>query len=1354
MQFGMSQSPYRRHGDASRSPVPEPQESNRSTWTRSSPQSRSRDLRKDRKRRQDGSPPQTKQPMRFSLSYCSSPLPSVHHTSSVRISSVSPVPREVNTTTTRKNARSHNVRGAEDSPLERTERSIHGTPPLRKRVRKENGVKSATKELRSSSAHPGESHTTVKELAGIASVLEYEARPPAAWTRESLVVLPEPQLSTPQRQSEFSLPQFTPSREAMKKMRLATPPQPSLCNAEFSRPRPVASHSVDVDTVPVFTSLLNCLSPTPAEVPVPTESYAEVTSLTPRSPPKGNGSPVPTTDNLIYSVSIASAEKRPCGCTRPSPTSNSAVRHHGTRTMSPQPVPALHSPNHDRCPGPSPHSLSSKQSEAAAVAPPPYSPSPWPTTENIINSIKVLGEQKRRGDAECTEEQDSNESLLFVPRVQRVSSPHLTPTHVLHSMQASVDKARRHLASPCGESRASPTSVALEKELTHGSCTHRSPYGSGGDRTRQRPPDDSGSPQPTADRLIESLEVTAENTRRMGEPALSRTNTDVGVDDGVAPSPAPTRCDLESSTLAATDKRGKQQAQSTFYGASSTVTQSHITVSMQVLQPSTVPDRSTAREPHRSSDGVHVHLSLSTEEAEAFKDSTLDTAFTCLRRSTPLSPQTKSSSTGTAASVEENRTVATTVNNRVAVLSPLPSREGSDDSTSLNSAAKTYDLSPVSDESAVAPLESFSNQLSKSQSTSSEDDAAEGSQEDQQQLKECLGCGRATPIIQEETDAPDDIPSEGQQPSEAPTASQALSMPSEVFKPCISAPPTPAMPYLPEKFLELQRDVKAISEGRSRTSARINSPRCSISALPLELPPRHSVDAAAGAVEVPTTVDSLPYKEMDATRARRCSLILVNGAAGVGYRPVIQEPHMPLPDPLVASPMVSIPRVSPPPRGPAVKADKATDPVSFAMFPDSESASVAGNPPSLSPLPRPVLLMSQVGGAAKAFLSNPPAVVPGVLENPAPQGMPNVSSSAPLSLTPREGRSTPYPRGSHVLATKNEMDISDDAWSLDNQTIVVSAEGSCVVRTLHLPANYGKRSRGDATPEKVVEPPGTAEKSVACEPKMRLSSGRRSTVERLIDMLPPDVVDEVIGGRSDTMESSQSMLSLRHSGDSCTIGNSDATEGRPSIVQRVPQRPRTADYDHNYGMRHLDEVAQISTRKYSKSANKRNRQKIKNEMTSNPEQSGAQENHIPQKSHRPTRSSPGQGSGSPPVSSESLAPPSVTSPVVAKREFRLVSTRLSEELKKAVFLQSPVESTVYYTLPEAETSAPVRTKKKRDRDNGVNLSRTSQEVIQNSLPLADPLFETVSTKLRKKKHKLSPKIMNTLALTKRPRKKK
>ncbi|CCW62777.1 unnamed protein product [Phytomonas sp. EM1] len=476
------------------------------------------------------------------------------------------------------------------------------------------------------------------------------------------------------------------------------------------------------------------------------------------------------------------------------------------------------------------------------------------------------------------------------------------------------------------------------------------------------------------------------------------------------------------------------------------------------------------------------------------------------------------------------------------------------------------------------------------------------------------------------------------------------------------------LPFLPPQFYQLEKDIKAISEGR------LCSVTLSMSPIPPSKRTREAPQVGRGSIVIPYTkreaamgVSPCPTAgdESAAKPLRRSSLILAEGGPYLSCYTPLQEPHRPLSMPCrsTSPPPIQIPRtLAPPPplprppsaadldhpipqtlpgstfalaekEAPAPMVESPT-PVPPCILPDSKRT-----PAPLSHLPRPVPLSSQIH--RQPLYPNSPirgvgrhaphSRLPFSEGNQTAVEVPPARAQAtplPFSLSPREGRSTPYPRGSIILTVNSPEDdteseiISRTSGDATNHTtpsgvkleagirspvLLVSPERASPVNTPQvsddvpaqapLSSSKGSPQLQSDHPSQHVDPIPHDTSSSFATPQSRQQnrpsgevsgttgsqstpkrptqhSGRLSQVDRLMKMLPDDAVAaiETSVSKCSTAKSS-GKKSSKSTGVQDTPSSSDmqipshvaeASNVSDSIAQRIAQNPRKKTENYSY----------------------------------------------------------------------------------------------------------------------------------------------------------------------------------------------
>lgn len=1391
--------------------------------------------------RREPAPPLVSQPpMRFSLSYRPTPTPAVAMNASLRTTSVSPAPLQVNQMSACSRSRSQLGKRI------RSPRSTSPGPPVQRKRRGEDNNADARGSWQVRDI-PVEIYLPQRRPS---QLLHGEERAPEVEVGEECLVAPSPMsdmsrtsgdypveasdgaptpvsqndhddvartlalayADPPRASNQFALPQYSPSQVALSRLsnlnygsmtpgRIFIPEidhqqqrqrgsvldSSALSNDEFATPRPVISRisnsGLPLPPPRTFSDLLDDATGDDGSIATPTRQLARMANpeslicsnekgeTAPASPipttedvlasfdasaekaccdrpsPKRRAeSPAPTPQKLIDSVlaaaaAAASSDKRKCGCERTTPTQSPLSRPN--RTLSPPPTP-VHSREEDtsnshfsgRSTRPTPASMSESVTNAAQTvsASKACSPSPYPTTDNIVQSIEVSadkyrGRREEVGRDTMEDSADSEPNLgISTPtaeeqRTSRTASPALTPTHIISSIQALADKpAGKSDAMSRSETTVSacspaPTDVEIAASvitsLEKRRCGRPTPQS--GSRAAPSPlamdNNHSASPAPTTSQLLESLGVTADrsNNDRSDAPTTDRDGPG-SIEGGGAscmrkrsvfsrlpmdrtPSPIPTEEQIQSSVLASAEKRKRHERSEPISDAMS---RSYQPAGADLAPPPPCPVISIPSYSGQPND-LEMEAGSPKLTAQHISDSVRkmadDKSNEGARSNAPPVPEGRPTSLSLTAPNTSPEVTAEHIQESIEVLKEelaVVARKRS------GSVAPAH--APGTSLSAVPPV-----RVEEEEDTVFSNFNSEGDDEEQKKAEGDDNTNSAVPC-----DSP---------------ASSDVCADSALFKDCVSPAPTPALAHLPPQFLALQRDVQAISEGRSRAGSaslpavppaphRVPSVRARRSwANPdpreEQETPTPSTDfmAAAAAIFDKTVQEAVaaarPVDQMTPppqTAGRRSSMVLVDDRAEPAFTTLIQEPHHPMPTaPSRTPPPVSIPRTPTPPQRQVIVVDPEGEQRRFdrevqAGGPTVRSRSRVGlmqadshYEPSMSPLPRPVTLSSQV---VKSGLSNNPSRTPppqslnqsvghrAVVKAPAPIPAASVSQpppsataaplAAPFSISPREGRSTPYPRGSTIIqdlpaneeevaAEEEDVRVSEDATreSLtlvsergSGRTFTVAPQDGAVVFMSHGYRALMKRSCDPAEDDNVWEDDdednndtATAETSstsaarsdsrVSLVVRSSGSGGRRSTFEKLLDMLPKDSQDEIMvsvapsgdeeGGDVTRMsnvsiDSQETPARGRRTTDTVSSEASDSGSAG-SIAERVGQRERKAYYDYNYYLKYMGHDSATKSRE---TAGNRMQQKIAKDVANGPTSPAQQAPSSGRKSARKT----------------------------------------------------------------------------------------------------------------------------------------
>ncbi|CAG9580155.1 conserved hypothetical protein [Leishmania major strain Friedlin] len=874
------------------------------------------------------------------------------------------------------------------------------------------------------------------------------------------------------------------------------------------------------------------------------------------SPPHRNkASPVPTAQDLIHSVQV-SAEKRPCGCERATPSPENWPSRRATATPSrtgsppPMPVPTSDEPMTDFgaptqkcCDRPTPASLSSQPAggDVRHIISGASSASPWPTTENIINSIMAgCGEgQRRRGedraaaaaahelpredDGGALERSSCEEANVSHTNSHTVTVPEMLGTNADNGDEAYIRSdvlratleahAPTHTPSPVPSDRQYGQSVVASAEKRrcgrptpperHVSVATPEDSNGHADRTT------SASPQLCASHLLDSLEVSVDKGGQRCKPAERPSEAEgSGTGDATAgeaagrlaglrtPSPTPTPEHVIASLQASAEKRTRSGALDTTSGPGGSS-------AAAATSPSCSSYQSPTLTPQNVKDSMQK---LMREQQQAARSD-----------------------------------------------APAPIRPWAETPKGIANTASGADLwnssaSPVvTAENVDITLDTLERDQRYHSRSSRAPQVADISPEEPNATRLCDSV--VSPMEVAEAAAPEDmsrIPAPS--PEVAALASVVSPVPSEfavasaMFFDCVSVPPTPALEnveattrdlgspestirgrecaHVPPQFYDLQREVAAISEGRCRTRTPPPVQVCELrSPLPVSTTPlaeedtpraEASMEQAEVAVSAPlhhppnaiSSCSAAADKDAEEeAMARRSSLILVHPTAAP--QALLQHPHKPMP--AAAPPSISPVQV---PRAPTPQPRR---PLQQDLFLTGEHCE--------SPLPRPVSLRSQVSLVKPVQLSHghqhsrSPALAWGASCTFPPQ---NGGMRAPLLQTGAR------PPAHYAAAVKRDKDPDQQAGLLDSQndwmdlveplrphTITVSPQGGSVVYTEHSSIDLPRNREG---PAGCVSPSSSRKRSRSAQTPLAASRQMAATTPASIALTMDDGV--LSGSRS------------------------------------------------------------------------------------------------------------------------------------------------------------------------------------------------------------------------------------------------
>lgn len=723
------------------------------------------------------------------------------------------------------------------------------------------------------------------------------------------------------------------------------------------------------------------------------------------SPPRRNkASPIPTAQDLIHSVQV-SAEKRPCGCERATPLPENWPPRRATATPSrtgsppPTPVPPSHepmtnfgAPTQKCCDRPTPASLSSQPAggDVRNIISGASSASPWPTTENIINSIMAgCGEGQRRGREDCAaaaahtlprEDGGASERSSYEEANVSPTNSHAVAVPEMFGMNADTENeqcirgdafgatleahAAAHTPSPVPSDWQYGQSILASIEKRR--CGRPTPperhvsVATAEDSRGRAAYTTSASPQLCANHLLHSLEVPTDKDSQRCKPVERPSEAEgSGTGDETAgeaagrltslrtPSPTPTPEHVIASLQASAEKRTRSGAVDTASGPTGSSPAA-----------ATNPGRSSYQSPTLTPQNVKDSMQkLMREQQQAARSDA----------PAPLRPW-----------VETPKGIANAASGADlwnASASPVVTAENVDvtletlerDQRYHSRSSRAPQMADISTEERHATLlcDSVVSPMKVAETAA---------------LEDMSDIPAPTPEVAALTSVVSPVPSE-------------FAVASAMFFDCVSAPPTPALEnveaakkdiggpestirrresaHVPPQFYDLQREVAAISEGRCRTRTpppvQVRELRSSlpVSATPLaeEDTPRAEASMEQAEVAVSAPLDhphnaigscgaSADKDTEEEAMARRSSLILVHPTRTP--QALLQHPHKPMP--AVAPPSISPVQV---PRAPT---PQPRHPLQRDLFLTGEGGPVSGfrGEHCESPLPRPVSLRSQV----------------------------------------------------------------------------------------------------------------------------------------------------------------------------------------------------------------------------------------------------------------------------------------------------------------------------------------------------------------------------------------------------------
>ncbi|KAG5495415.1 hypothetical protein GH5_03076 [Leishmania sp. Ghana 2012 LV757] len=1155
-----------------------------------------------------------------------------------------------------------------------------------------------------------------------------------------------------------------------------------------------------------------------AKTAVPREAIRLSPSAVKVSPRRTKTSPAPTPQDLIHSVQV-SAEKRPCGCERPTLSQESChLRRNNTtpsRTGSPPPTPVpqsntpmtdFGSPTRKCCDRPTPVSLSSQPAggNMRTTTTGASSASPWPTTENIISSIMAgTSEGQRRGreaDAAAvvhktshepaggTSGRFSNEEVnLSHNDSPNTAGPEMLGMHAgkedeeciggdgLHATLQADEAA--HTPSPIPSDRHYGESLLASSEKRR--CGRPTPperlvdVAVGDDFSGRASYTASASPQPSANHLLRSLDVSIEKGSHRGKPAERATEAEgSGTSDATAaeaaghltafrtPSPTPTPEHIIASLQASAEKRTRSGAVDATSGHKDSFAPAAASASCSSYQSPTLTPQNVKDSMQR----------LVREPQQAAR----------CDAPAPIRPW-KEMFKGTLNSASCGATWNSSA-------SPVVTAEDVDVTLEALERDQRYQSRSSHAPRASGILPEEPSDLLRRVSVASPVKAAEPA------------------AVEDICEIPAPATEEIALPAVVSPLPSELAVTSAMFFDCLSAPPTPALENaevatkcdqnpisairgrdsapVPRQFHDLQREVAAISEGRSRTRTtplRACEQRSTIPARTTpgsdEDTPRAEASAEHAEVAYSATLHEAKdtknscraASEKDAEAealAHRSSLILVYPSTTP--QPLLHHPHKPMPAvPIPSITPVQVPRTpTPPPR-----CHLQQEP-----FPTSErdTVNITRSAHHESPLPRPVPLRSQVSLAqpARRMLDHPRS------------GSPTPLSGAPCDFAAENGFGCAQPHrvggrppanGTAAMQDRDEMDEEANLFGPQNDwmdlvkplrphTITVSPQGGTVVYTEHTlrdpsrdvegpvepasPPLSRKRSRSVQTPQDANRQmaaatpasialtmddgvsSGRKSSHVAATPNTHVQQtprsstrGRRSQAEELLSMLPAEVVAEVVrieeGAGAAAADSFDSRPSWGTSnGRLSGISDGNSTLGLVSTIsQRVSQRPRRLYHSYDYYMQYLEGIASASAKKARKAAGRRTHRAVLKDVSSakvipNRQRGGGGRSSGESPMPRGSRSPSGSSrrSGSAAAHAELSAKRVREDVAVTSQTPSLPRTEGGRQLKSSTRLSAELQKTLF--------KEPVLAKAKRERSSrkaSPNASGKSANAAKKSL---------------------------------------
>lgn len=1088
-----------------------------------------------------------------------------------------------------------------------------------------------------------------------------------------------------------------------------------------------------------------------------TSASRSVELRTPSPTRRTKASPAPTAQDLIQSVQ-ASADRRPCGCKRPTPSLEHWRRTHSspsscpTASPAPMPVPLsdkpmtdFDSPHHKCCDRPTPVSLSSQPAGGEARVTVAPSTSPWPTTENIINSILACTQEEQR---RAREDDDDDDDGAMGGRAGQ-DSRHCEAV----GGEAHVEMAEEEATVKSPTATAPPT-FSAQQQLSPTTATH------------------TPSPTPTPEHVIASLQASAEKRARSAALVMTKTSNEASNNGSCTDSGSPNSKAFQSPML----------------------TPQNVKDSIQKLVGDRQCTRSDAQAPRRpwgesgpNASNAEVNASASPVVTAADVDVSLATLEQDQRR--------QSRSVRGARDTSQPSTTS--------------HKDGGDNGRNSSCSSDAHSGAAGGSHSALSPPVAMASPAPSGFVTQS----AMFFDCDSAPVTPSLPAVEAAVVV---------------------SVAQSTTTTATVMRVA-----TAASPHVPAQFLELQREISAIKEGRrSRTCTPLPLHASEVtSPVPPSTAQENVEDAAReeASLELPLSPPGhITTTEEGQQQQHRSSLVLVQPTRG--HQTLLQRPHEPAPamPPPRISP-VRIPRTPTPPSRAAqsaLTARRESLPHHFETLAHTDAQS------GTSPLPRPVSLRSQVSLPKRPFsqqtVRHPRSPVP-AWATATPPAWPLSSLRDEYALHAEEDvRIGPLPAmqsdrdvlvGRSNNSEKEEEDLFDSKndWMdlvepLRAHTITVSPQSGRALLTTHSSQrgddSVGNEKEGAQEKEKENEqqqqqekkkwslssPPVTrqcsrsnsltppfkssaaAQHAAAATPAsatltmddsastgVRSSSadllmhtpsapvsqtphsskrGRRSQAEELLAMLPADVIAEVArieAGDSDDVHDGDDDVSLtRPSTGSPASRLSGFSEGADSttaqtstISQRVSQRPPRVTRSSDDYLEFLEGITRSSAKKVRAAAGRRMQKAITKDLAAAQRRAGkgivatpatttaAAATSAAAKAVATTPASPYSSLSN---ASSPLAPPLQqhdTDGRGAGQSQLKVSMRLSTELQQSLFRGSPAKATPQKSprraaAAAAPLSAARKTTKKAKRGTVAPPKRGSRAKVTKSSPKSSP----------------------------------